>query len=127
MVIKPPPVVAAFVAVVTLIGTSAVSLASTESGSVANGVDGDEWPAATSCVLPMTRWESAASFGPAPNDCCTCGAGAKVPLPAWLALITHMPVPINDTVEPEIEHTLVADGSIEMVTVRLEEAVAVTV
>src|SRR5262245_10613789 len=60
------------------------------------------------------------------NDCCTCGAGKKLASPAWLALITHVPAPMNDTVEPATEHTVLADASIVNVTVRPEVAVAVT-
>ena len=37
------------------------------------------------------------------------------------------PLPMNETVLPATEHTLVADGSIVKVTVRPEVAVAVTV
>ena len=48
-------------------------------------------------------------------------------LPAWLALITQVPAPVNDTVEPEIEQTDAALASIVNVTARPEVAVAVTV
>src|SRR3954447_1139438 len=61
------------------------------------------------------------------NDCCTCGAALKLALPAWLASMTQVPAPMNDTVEPEIEHTDVAVASIVNVTGRPEVAVAVTV
>ena len=49
-------------------------------------------------------------------------------LPAWLASITQVPMAVNDTVEPEIEQTAVAEASIVKATGRPEgEAVAVTV
>ena len=47
-------------------------------------------------------------------------------LPAWLASITQVPAPMNDTVEPEIEHTEAADASMVKATVRPDDAVAVT-
>ena len=47
-------------------------------------------------------------------------------LPAWLALITHVPAPMNDTVEPATEQTELADASIVNVTASPEVAVAVT-
>src|SRR5512146_74166 len=58
--------------------------------------------------------------------CCTCGAGWYVPSPAWLASMTQVPAPMNETVDPAIEHTDVAAASIVNVTVRLEVAVALT-
>ena len=48
------------------------------------------------------------------NDCCTSGAGLYVVLPASFALITHVPTPVNDTVPPESEQTLVAELSIAL-------------
>jgi hypothetical protein len=42
-------------------------------------------------------------------------------------LITQVPTPVNDTVDPEIEQTELADASIVKLTVRPEVAVAVTV
>ena len=49
-------------------------------------------------------------------------------LPGWLASMTQVPTPMNDTVEPEIEHTVVAVASIVNVTGRPDGvAVAVTV
>ena len=47
--------------------------------------------------------------------------------PGWLASITQVPTPMKDTVEPEIEHTALADGSMVSATVRPDDAVAVTV
>ena len=47
--------------------------------------------------------------------------------PAWLASITQVPTPMNDTVEPEIEQTDAAVASIVNDTARPELAVAVTV
>jgi hypothetical protein len=44
-----------------------------------------------------------------------------------LASITHVPAPMNDTVEPLIEQTVAAVGSIVNVTGRPDDAVAVTV
>jgi hypothetical protein len=43
-----------------------------------------------------------------------------------LALTVHVPVPMNDTVEPATEHTVLADASIVKATARPEVAVAVT-
>ena len=48
-------------------------------------------------------------------------------MPAWFASITQVPAAINETVEPAMEHTDVALASIVNATVRLEDAVAVTV
>src|SRR6185295_4148261 len=61
------------------------------------------------------------------NDCCTCGAGFQLASPGWFALITQVPAPMNDTVEPEIVHTVLADASIVKITARPEVAFAVTV
>ena len=63
---------------------------------------------------------------PTANDCWTWGAGAKLALPAWLALITHVPTAVNETVEPATEHTALADASIVNVTASPEVAVAAT-
>ena len=35
------------------------------------------------------------------NDCCACGAGFQLESPAWLASITQVPTPMNDTVALE--------------------------
>src|SRR6185295_10016852 len=61
------------------------------------------------------------------NDCCTCDAGFQLASPAWLALMTQVPAPMNDTVEPAIVHTVLAEASMVNVTVSPEVAVAVTV
>ena len=63
---------------------------------------------------------------PTANDCCTWGAGLKLPLPAWFASITHVPAPVKVTVEPDMEHTAAAAESIVKLTGRPEDAVAVT-
>ncbi len=41
--------------------------------------------------------------------------------------MTQVPTPVNDTVEPEIVHTALADGSMVSVTGSPEVAVAVAV
>src|SRR5262249_54462012 len=61
------------------------------------------------------------------KDCCTCGAALYVASPAWLASMTHVPTPINDTVEPASEHTDVAAASSVKGTGDPDVAVAVTV
>src|SRR5258708_23644401 len=58
--------------------------------------------------------------------CCTCGAAFQFVSPAWFASITQLPAPMNDTVEPVIEHTDAAVASIVSATVSAEDAVAVT-
>ncbi len=63
---------------------------------------------------------------PTGNDCCACGAGFQLASPAWLASITQVPTAVNDTVEPEIEHTEAAAASMVNATVRPDDAVAVT-
>ena len=59
-------------------------------------------------------------------DCCNCGAARKFPLPAWLALITHVPPAMKVTVEPAIVQTAAADASIVNATAKPEVAVAAT-
>ena len=59
--------------------------------------------------------------------CCTCAAAVKLPLPAWLASIVHVPTAFMLTVEPDSEHTDALAASTAKLTVRPEEAVAVTV
>src|SRR5919204_2087813 len=39
------------------------------------------------------------------NDCCTCGAAAYVPFPAWFASIVHVPARTMVRVEPEMVQT----------------------
>ena len=47
----------------------------------------------------------------------TCGAAAQVvPLPAWLALIVHVPTARNETTARLIEHTALAAASIVKMT-----------
>src|SRR4051794_21075758 len=65
--------------------------------------------------------------GPTANDCCTCGAALKFVSPAWLASITHVPAPVNDTVAPAIEHTPAEPALIVNAARRPEVAVAATV
>jgi hypothetical protein len=42
---------------------------------------------------------------PTATDCCTCAAGWYSALPAWLASIVHVPVPMKLTVDSASEHT----------------------
>src|SRR3954449_11405092 len=42
---------------------------------------------------------------PTANDCWTVVAARYVPLPAWFALMRHVPTPIIDTVDPEMLQT----------------------
>ena len=51
------------------------------------------------------------------SDCCTWGAALWVTFPAWLASITHVPVPVKLTVVPEMEQAPeVEEEAIENVT-----------
>src|SRR5690242_6193442 len=52
------------------------------------------------------------------NDCCTCGAGAKVASPPWLASIVHVPAPIKLTTSLLIVHTVSDVASIVSTTAR---------
>src|SRR5215216_4188444 len=61
------------------------------------------------------------------KDCWTCGAGWKLALPAWLALITHVPDQVKETTPPLIVQTEEADASIVKTTGKPEVAVAVGV
>src|SRR5262245_38341271 len=61
------------------------------------------------------------------NVCCACGAAFQSTFPAWLALSTQVPPPMNETVEPTIEQTDAAEASTVKVTPRPEVAVALTV
>ena len=61
------------------------------------------------------------------KDCCTCGAGLKLALPPWLALITHVPGVRKETAPPLIEQTEEAEASMVNVTARPDVAVAVGV
>src|SRR5262245_22172217 len=60
--------------------------------STENGVPGpfDE----STNTLPSALYPSALGFGATANGCETCGAGAYVALPAWLALITQVPASV---------------------------------
>ncbi len=59
------------------------------------------------------------------NDCWTCGAALKLPLPAWFASITQLPAPVNDTTPPLIEHTeLAVPSTVSCPTTNPDVAVA---
>ena len=47
----------------------------------------------------------ACSPGPTGKVCCTCGAELNAALPAWLAAMMHVPAPMKNTDEPDIEQT----------------------
>jgi hypothetical protein len=64
---------------------------------------------------------------PTPKDCWTRAAAAYVPLPGWSASIVQVPVPTNETDEPETVHTHALDGSAEKTTASPEVALAATV
>ena len=64
---------------------------------------------------------------PTEKDCCTCGAAWYVPFPVWFAVMTHVPAPIIDTVEPDREQTFALPAATANVTPRPDEAVAETV
>ena len=51
----------------------------------------------------------------------------KFASPGWLASITHVPVVVKLTTDPEIEHTDAAEGSIVKMTGSPEDADAATV
>ena len=59
--------------------------------------------------------------------CWTWDAAFQLVLPVWLASITHVPAPMNETPPPEIEQTVVAVVSMANATARPEVAVAVGV
>ncbi len=59
--------------------------------------------------------------------CCTCGAAAQSASPAWSALTTQVPPPVNETTSTAIVQTLLALASMLNVTGRPELAVAATV
>src|SRR6185369_12154163 len=67
---------------------------------------------------------------PTANDCCTCGAGLKLLLPLWFALILQVPTPMNETCEPlPLPLSAQADvalASIVNVVAKPDVAVAVT-
>ena len=66
--------------------------------------------------------------GPTAKPWDTCGAGFQLALPAWLALIVHVPTARNETTAALIEQTALATASMVKMT-GLPEAppVAVTV
>src|SRR5258705_11504608 len=64
---------------------------------------------------------------PIANDCWTWGAARKLPLPAWFALIVHVPAPTSETVAPDTVHTPALPAAAEKTTARPELAVAVAV
>ena len=59
--------------------------------------------------------------------CCTCTAGRKLVLPAWLASITQLPAALKVTTPPAIEQIVLEEESMVIVTARPELAVAVGV
>ena len=61
------------------------------------------------------------------NDCCTCAATLYAPLPAWSALIVHVPASTNATVAPVTVQMPALLGAAANVTVRPDVAVADTV
>jgi hypothetical protein len=64
-------------------------------------------------VVNEMVWESFTTS----TGCCCCGAGRYVSLPTWLASITHVPTPVNDTVPALTEHApAVLEPSIEKFT-----------
>jgi hypothetical protein len=58
------------------------------------------------------------------KDCATCGAAAKVPLPAWFALIVQVPIATSVTLVPATVQTPVV--ALVNATVSPDVAVALT-
>jgi hypothetical protein len=58
--------------------------------------------------------------------CCTCVAANHVPLPAWLASITHEPAAVNVTLPPDSVQPVLLESSV-IVTLSPDVAVAVGV
>ena len=81
------------------------------------------------CVLPAVAVPivgAPGTTGFTVNDCGTWGAGRNAALPAWFALMVHVPPVTNVRTPPDVVvHTPVVDE--ENVTVSPDEAVAVSV